>query len=118
MSGGPSTFFLLLTHMAYMAAHRPELSVNPNAQQYGETPALGNSAYRSKLVVRYTDCNRNTTRTTRKDTHPVPGSPRSEPAGALATARPNSHPGLWDTNGMGVAGVPRCCLPVSSMGLD
>jgi hypothetical protein len=26
--------------------------------------------------------------------------------------------GLWDKNGMGVAGVPRCCVPVSSIRLD
>jgi hypothetical protein len=49
------------------------------------------------------------------NTHPVPGSPGPEPAGELATARPSSHPGLWDTNGMGVAGVPdllASCLSV------
>jgi hypothetical protein len=49
---------------------------------------------------------------------PVPGSPRSEPAGALGTARPSSRPGLWDKNGLGVAGVPRGCVPVSSISLE
>jgi hypothetical protein len=75
-----------------------KLKLPPNAQKYGNNnPTQGNSAYRSKLVGRYTDCRRNNE--DNKERHPVPGSPGPEPAGALATARPSSHPSSWDTNG-------------------
>ena len=80
-------------------------------------PTLGNSAYRSKLVGHYTDCSRNTTRTTRKDTpsRGVPGrsqrarSPQRAPAPTRACGTRTEW--AWQA-------VPRCCVPASSMGLD
>jgi hypothetical protein len=74
-------------------------------------PTLGSSAYRSKLLGRYTDCSRNTTRTTRKHT---PSHGESQ-VGASGRARhsappPQLPPGLvgHERNGRGRSAAVLC----------